>query len=315
MVAADFDKLSRLWFGVRSLLGMHGLDFNNGDAGRQMKLRWLYAIAGGAWGVVLGAVAAIAAFGVAAGFAWLYLYGDSPWPAASAWVLPLVAVVAGAAVFMACVVAGYLIGRAREQRPAEQHRRARRGAYALLAAAALGGIIVIGAGAYQQWRQEAERRDSVRLEDGFAQLMRDRHIISRLDVRVEDGASVRVATDVAGERIGGYTFEWKLVEKAYHRILAEGARELDLAPGAEALTVDIGGQALVAAYEAVVLNDVAANVLVDEAFTFEAKLTPRLTPAERDALPPARLQNLALGYSELVAEARADVPVRFVIER
>ena len=42
-----------------------------------MRLRWLYAVAGGAWGVVLGAVAAISAFGIAAGIAWLYLYGET----------------------------------------------------------------------------------------------------------------------------------------------------------------------------------------------------------------------------------------------
>ena len=82
-----------------------------------------------------------------------------------------------------------------------------------------------------------------RLEDGFAQLLRDRHTISRLDVAVEDGASVRIAAHVADERTGGYAFEWNLRDKAYGRILADGARELDLAPGAEALAVDIGGQA------------------------------------------------------------------------
>ena len=78
----------------------------------------LYAIIGGAWGPVLGVVAGLAVTVFAAGVAWLWLFGDDPWPQAVSWVVPLIGADAGLVVFVACLVIGIRHGRNLERAPA-----------------------------------------------------------------------------------------------------------------------------------------------------------------------------------------------------
>lgn len=45
-----------------------------------MNVKRLFVAAGIAWGLVLGIAGGIYAGGLAAGFAWLFLFGDDRWP-------------------------------------------------------------------------------------------------------------------------------------------------------------------------------------------------------------------------------------------
>ena len=69
-----------------------------------MSARWLHVLTGVVWGMVIGAPAAVFTVAAAAGFSWLYLFGDEPWPDSIDWVLPLLGLGAFLAVLLGCVV-------------------------------------------------------------------------------------------------------------------------------------------------------------------------------------------------------------------
>ena len=62
-----------------------------------MSLRSLYTLVGAAWGVVLGAPTAVMVSGYLLAAAWLFLFGDDPWPAHS-WLVLLPGPIAGIAI-------------------------------------------------------------------------------------------------------------------------------------------------------------------------------------------------------------------------
>src|SRR5882672_4161184 len=97
-----------------------------------LKLRRLYLIARVFWALLLGAAAALAVVGVGAGIAWLFLFGDEPWPAAVEWILPLLGLAAGLIVALAVVRLGSRYASGREAAAAADPARERRKAWALL---------------------------------------------------------------------------------------------------------------------------------------------------------------------------------------
>ena len=91
-----------------------------------------------------------------------------------------------------------------------------------------------------------------------------------------------------------------------------GAERLDLAPGRTRTNIQIPAAALVDGYRAI-LSHRNANILVDEPFALEARLTPILDVAEEAALPEGERRNLEQGRSILIDEAKAEFPVRFFL--
>ena len=83
-----------------------------------MKSSLIYALVGAAWGLVLGVVAGLAVTPFAAGVAWLWRFGDDPWPQAVSWAGPLIGAGAGFVVFVMCLVIGIRHGRNLERAPA-----------------------------------------------------------------------------------------------------------------------------------------------------------------------------------------------------
>lgn len=83
-----------------------------------MKRRYIYSILFGLPGLVVAFIASVLVFGVVAGMLWLFVFGDNPWPAFVETLLPTFFFATFLAVWLATLVAGYFIGRAREHDPA-----------------------------------------------------------------------------------------------------------------------------------------------------------------------------------------------------
>ena len=82
-----------------------------------MKKRYLYALLFGAPGFFLSLILAFLVFGAAAGFLWAFAFGDTPWPAATETILPIVLVLTGLMLWTASTVAGFMFGKKLEAVP------------------------------------------------------------------------------------------------------------------------------------------------------------------------------------------------------
>jgi hypothetical protein len=82
-----------------------------------MKRRYLYMILFGVPGLVVALVASVLALGATAGMLWIFVFGDSTWPNWVEQALPVALVAVFLAVWLACLAAGYVIGKRLEQRP------------------------------------------------------------------------------------------------------------------------------------------------------------------------------------------------------
>jgi hypothetical protein len=80
-----------------------------------MKRRFLYLLLFGLPGLVLSAIISIIVFGTAAGMLWLFVFGDSPWPASSESLLTLLAILCFLGLWAASLIIGYIFGKRREQ--------------------------------------------------------------------------------------------------------------------------------------------------------------------------------------------------------
>ena len=280
-----------------------------------MRLRALGGLAGGACGLLLGGAAASGAAGILAGFAWIFVFGDDPWPAYAEPAIAIGALVVGASVLAGCAFAGYLVARGREGRPGEA--RLRRAAWGLIGlAGAVAATLILGAFLAPAPAPQAERPAGgpVRSE-ALARLDADRHRIRLVQIAagLEPPATVIVRSE--GERRGAYRLNWRVRERVYGKVLLEGQRaiEIDASAHEEQFALDTG--LLPARYNERVLNDRPGDVLVDEAFRFEAELIPILTPEETATLAAAERERLAAGILELAERAAADFPVRFTLRR
>lgn len=83
-----------------------------------MRRRYIYSILVGLPGLVVALVASVLIFGMAAGFLWLFVFGDNPWPSFAETLLPIFFAVTFLMIWLATLVAGYYIGKAREHDPA-----------------------------------------------------------------------------------------------------------------------------------------------------------------------------------------------------
>ena len=82
-----------------------------------MKKRYLYSILFGVPGFFVSLVITFTAFGAVAGFLWLYVLGDNPWPSAAETILPVLFVLAFLALWIATVTAGFFAGKRLESMP------------------------------------------------------------------------------------------------------------------------------------------------------------------------------------------------------
>jgi hypothetical protein len=300
-----------------------------------VRVRGLYTVAGGAWGAVIGAPVAILIAGYTLATAWLFLFGDDPWPAAS-WLVLLPGPLAGLAIFLTATALGYVYGSRAEtslEREAEKppdaptqpaagggRREAsvRRRAVLLLGLALLAGLFEVAALAAFERGQQRERDAAAALDENFARLVESRHAISSIRAQRAswDGAAAperTVAIRIEGRRAGGYRLTWELTETLYDTPLLVGEQRLTLLAGDTVVYVPIDIATVRERYRSEVLNG-RGGVMVETQWPFRARLRPLLSRSEARELPGRELQNLRLGYSELLSQAEAPVPIAFRID-
>ena len=83
-----------------------------------MKRRYIYSILVGVPGLAVSLIISIVVLGFAAGFLWLFVFGDNAWPPLAETALSILFVIVLLLSWGALLAAGYFIGRRREQDPA-----------------------------------------------------------------------------------------------------------------------------------------------------------------------------------------------------
>lgn len=253
--------------------------------------RW----AGGLIGLIAGAIAAIFAVGATAGFLWLFVFGDNPWPSWSGWILGAV----GLAVLLAGTVAGVVLGA--RFRPA-------------LIVPLAGVVLVLAASAVAvKVKQDRARSDLVREQaSAIARLSQESHRISDVRaVRRADNSGWDVAISFSGSRRGAYKLRLELRRSATAVLSRE--TQIDLPAADLEMTFPLELSEVIKAYEGRVFTRGARNLAVEERVELEYTLEPMLTAAEIAELSAADLQNLRLGFSPLISKKTTELKVEFVL--
>lgn len=278
-----------------------------------MKVETLFSAAGVAWGLLFGLAGATYAGGLAAGFAWLFLFGDDTWPAWAEYLILAVAVAIGIAIFVGCVALGRLAGRRIEPADPSSGRRARALAVGLLVLAFLTVVGELWGVARQDAEIDRQRQGQRTAEAVYARMLADTHRFTAIDVQWPgDGANGKATLQIEGGRAGIYSLEWYIRARSVGKSLLSGDRQLELQPGPSRVEFTIPPDALVDGYRGM-LSRQNANVMVDEPFMIEVSLTPILEDDELAALPRGEARNLDQGWSKLVDKARVEFPVRFFL--
>jgi hypothetical protein len=282
------------------------------EATRSMNLRHWYATAGLSWSLLLGPMVALGIFAACAGFAWIFLFGDDPWPPASEWMLPLPGLLGGLVTAIVLVRKGLGYGKARESVPGVALAAERRRAI-ILASVPLLLLLAIGSGAWIQARSYAEAMSAATArEAAYIDWAAKVHRISDVAVQPRADEIFRAMIKFSGERDGAYHLSWRVVAASSPAVLLTGDSELQLHRGSDDLVVRFPLYALQQRYQAAVL-DGRGGVLVDQAFRLEVLLDPVLTERENADLPPGERRRLELDESPVRSSKTALFPVRFTI--
>lgn len=162
-----------------------------------MRLRHRWLAAGAAWGLVAGVSVAVYVGGMTAGFFWIFVFGDDPWPEWTGGVTLAASLAAGLAAFGTTAVVAYLFGRSREG--SAEEARYRRWAHLCLAGAVVAAAVLVGL----EWaeRQDTSRRRTAE-EEARSYLARLQPV---LHVRLSNaGGELRFATSASDPGSGRY---------------------------------------------------------------------------------------------------------------
>jgi len=80
-----------------------------------VKKRYLYSLLFAIPGFFIAAIISIAVFGAAAGFLWIYVYGDMPWPSSIEKLLPIISALTLLVLWVISIVIGFTIGKKLEK--------------------------------------------------------------------------------------------------------------------------------------------------------------------------------------------------------
>ncbi len=250
-------------------------------------------LAGGLIGLVGGIVAAIFAVGATAGFLWLFVFGDNPWPSWRGWILGAV----GLVVLIAGIVLGVLFGA--RLRPSVALPLA--GIVLLLAASAV---------AIKVNRDRAESSRTQKQDAAIVRLSKECHKIAAIrPVLRADKSGWDVAISFGGSRAGAYKLRMALRRGAVEVLSRES--QIDLPTADQEMTFPFELREVINAYEGRVFTRGARNLAIEETVELEYTLEPLLTAAESAQMGANELQNLRLGYSPLVSKKDAELRVQF----
>ena len=82
-----------------------------------MKKRYLYSILFGIPGLILSVMISLVIFGVTAGVLWIYIFGDSPWPASTEILLPILFALTFLIAWIIIITIGFITGKKLESDP------------------------------------------------------------------------------------------------------------------------------------------------------------------------------------------------------
>jgi len=279
-----------------------------------MSVRNPFVLAGALWGLVLGVCAGAAASGTTVAFAWLFMFGDSPWPAWAETAVLGVGLAVAVAVFLAILWLGVRFARRARAAPDSEAALLRRQARIALVAgivACLGGLAALGVAGIRDTRERAQLDD----QRAFYETLRaDGQRITEVEATASPtDRSLRIVLVTDGRRGGHYRLNWSLVAPGYDAVLAKGVREDWLAPGGNRLDLAVDATEIIGAYHKAALGNDEVNVEVDETLRIELSLAPILADEDLAALPPEERQNLKRGLSDLGDHQVARVALRFAI--
>jgi hypothetical protein len=279
-----------------------------------MNTRLLIGLTGVVWGLLLGIIGGVFAVAAGAGFSWLYLFGDSPWPEAAGWILPALGLGVFAVVLLICVGLGLRAGRraavAAPEEAVRRHANARR----LCAIGVLLALVLSGAVAARLAGQENTREIADRQAAAFETLQSERQRLAEVSVsRSLRPMSYDLDVRTQGVRGGAYRLTWALRSSGFKEALAAGAAELSLQPGDTRTRLPIDAWEVIERYHDLALGGKDVDVEVAEIFRVEVNLSPVLGEAELSELPAQVAHNLALGQSALTDRGTADLNMQFRI--
>jgi hypothetical protein len=79
-----------------------------------MKKRYLYVLLFGIPGLFVAGIISILLFGAFAGILWLYVFGDTPWPAYAETILSIFFILSVLTIWAVTIVLGFVVGKRRE---------------------------------------------------------------------------------------------------------------------------------------------------------------------------------------------------------
>ena len=166
-----------------------------------MNTKRLWIAAGITWGIVLGAAGGIYAGGIAAGFAWLFLFGDDTWPDWSEPAIAGVAMAAGLAILAGCSVLGWAAGRSYAAAGPSGQARGGWAAAGLILLAVLAGAGGVWSEARQQRGIDRQRQEQAGETVYLAELQAATHRFAGIDIDWQGrGADGSAALDIDGGR-------------------------------------------------------------------------------------------------------------------
>ncbi len=267
------------------------------------------------WGLVIGAVAAVFTVAAAAGFSWLYLFGDEPWPDSAAWLLPALGLGVFLVTLLGCVALGLRAGQRTAAAAPEAAARRLSGARRLLAIGILLALVLAVATAARIAGHEDARETAARQDAIFNTLQSARQRLTAVSVsRAPRPMGYDLAVRTQGARGGAYRLTWALRAGGTGNILTEGTRNLALDPGGNRAHLPLDARTIITRYHDLVLGGRAVTVEVGERFRIEVTLAPVLDEAERARLAPREIQNLSLGQSALIDRATTELDIEFRIQ-
>ena len=278
-----------------------------------MSRKGLYLAVGFVWGTVIGLGVAVAVAAVAAGIAWIYLFGDAAWPDWANWAILGAGAVAGLIAFTVCMIVARIVANRYDGNSGGEDGNRRGSGLAwillLLGLAAAGGFA---------WYEFGRQGDAEKAEEQaataaryFPMLLSETHRITDIAVDWPAGGrdgSARLALD--GLRNGEYRLVWQVRDSLYKTPLLAGEETMRLTSGPRWMDIPLPAQRIVDGYREL-LNRQDANIMVDEPFLFEARLSPILTEDEISRMPAHEVQNLANGQSPMIQRSNAEFQVRF----